>query len=398
MKVMLDPAAPDHWKFRKLAELLYAKQKVAKSCALAAAFGHVNALWCRTMTRTDEGRLVKWTADMVATAALWSGNPKKFVHALLKVGFLDMDPDGRTYVVHDWHEHQGDIIAERIYERDRKREQRRRAAEKRRQEAEEAARKALEAGQLELEPSKAPEGSTAGGRRASTGDSPGKRGDSPGFHRVSDGTKPQIPASSTGGHGLTHAVPRDKRDGPAVPFPSPSPTLPKREEERPPRDISGTEQEPKGGQAPDPQGSDGAGSGSRSTSPPSEAPARTGEKLESEELAITLAAFQRFKMPGPEAKQSALEDLRRQGVSHQWLRAAARANPRSDFFAIMKALRNGRTVQPAEPASKKPTGPPCPRCKGIGNVEADEFLPGEDQKRWGKCPACKGTGVQAVAT
>ncbi|HKS16370.1 MAG TPA: hypothetical protein VJU16_03605, partial [Planctomycetota bacterium] len=175
MKVMVDPKSPDHWKFRKLGDFLYGKSKVAKSCAIAAAFGHVNALWCRAMHLADDGRLVNWDDATVAERCHFGGDPKRFVAGLINAGFLEVDRDG-TYVVHDWHEHQGDKLAERIYERDKKRRQREERRAEARRKAEDEARKAQEG----LEDHRESAGSSPGVRREFTGSSPGVGREKPG--------------------------------------------------------------------------------------------------------------------------------------------------------------------------------------------------------------------------
>jgi hypothetical protein len=74
-----------------------------------------------------------------------------------------------------------------------------------------------------------------------------------------------------------------------------------------------------------------------------------------DELIATLKAFASWEVPGEEAKKKAIRDLVRQGVSHQKIRAAAKQNPSSDFFAVYDRLKNGKADHPFIPSS--PTTP-----------------------------------------
>lgn len=121
MKLMIDPNSPDHWKFVKLARLLYSGYKLPEECAIAAAYGHVAILWCRVVSRAETGDVRKVPGESLAIWGKWPGDWRKFAGALLKVGLLDKHPDG-GYLVHDWLEHQGDIIARRERDRERKRQ------------------------------------------------------------------------------------------------------------------------------------------------------------------------------------------------------------------------------------------------------------------------------------
>lgn len=154
MKVMLDPAGPDHWKVIKLGKLLYGSRKGFNPYSNVLAWGHLTTLWCRVMARWESGTIhVSSPANagellpdaghlpgtgrmtsanrraigrrLLSEAAGWPGDERKFVEALLKLNLAHEQEDG-TYVVHDWLEHQGDIIAQREYERVRKKNQRNR--------------------------------------------------------------------------------------------------------------------------------------------------------------------------------------------------------------------------------------------------------------------------------
>lgn len=129
MKVMVDPAFPDHRKVRALGRAL----KIHPMQAL----GHVVALWCRVMKEAPLGNIRTWNEDDIADAAKWEGDPKKLVAALRSKDVLFLD----RYQVHDWIEEQGEIVAKR--ENWRKEKAIQRIREKEKKEAEEAAKKTV---------------------------------------------------------------------------------------------------------------------------------------------------------------------------------------------------------------------------------------------------------------
>lgn len=114
MKVMIDPALPDHRKIRALARSL----KIHPMQAL----GHVIALWCRVMKESPLGVIRGWSNDDISDACKWTGDAARLVSALrLKsIRFIE-----RTEI-HDWIEEQGDKVAEREASRKRKAEERER--------------------------------------------------------------------------------------------------------------------------------------------------------------------------------------------------------------------------------------------------------------------------------
>lgn len=121
-----------------------------------------------------------------------------------------------------------------------------------------------------------------------------------------------------------------------------------------------------------------------STAPPSKSPEIAGEDAE---VRLSVDAFDAFLVPGRPAKENAVRDLRRQGVSHERIRASARANAKAaDFFAVFDQLRNGRAVEPALPTSAKPQGPKCATCDGVGQV----YVSGDTVTN---CKDCRGSGV-----
>jgi hypothetical protein len=116
MKVMIDPAFPDHRKLWALAEALKISEPLAA--------GHVLFLWCRVMLQSPLGDISGWTEADIARAAGWKGNRKFFCSALSKVGFLEKGE------IHAWIEHQGNVIEKREQWRDRWKKKRERDSRK----------------------------------------------------------------------------------------------------------------------------------------------------------------------------------------------------------------------------------------------------------------------------
>lgn len=112
---MLDPSVPEHPKVIALA----ARLKITEATAL----GHVVTLWCHAMRLAEAGILTGWTKETISRHAGYTGDSRRLVKTLLSVGFIERLKDG-TFKLHDWLDHQGDMIAKRVYERDKKRRQR----------------------------------------------------------------------------------------------------------------------------------------------------------------------------------------------------------------------------------------------------------------------------------
>lgn len=114
-------------------------------------------------------------------------------------------------------------------------------------------------------------------------------------------------------------------------------------------------------------------------------------KLRDEELKITIAAFDFCGIPGPHGKKRAILDLLRQGVAHERIRAAATANPTSDFYVIVKLLRNGKAKPPfvsSPPRVDRPALPPrdeVQRLQDEARAAADKKLmelPADEISAW----------------
>jgi len=88
----------------------------------AAMVGHLHYLWWWALTYAETGNLSDLSAEEIAMAAEWEGEPEAFVETLVAVGFLDQTDDG--LVLHDWDDYAGRLIERRAAERERSRQRR----------------------------------------------------------------------------------------------------------------------------------------------------------------------------------------------------------------------------------------------------------------------------------
>jgi hypothetical protein len=100
-----------HPKTRRLCRLL--------GVDLPAAVGHLHLFWHWVLEFAEDGSLAGFTAEDIADAAYWEGNPQQFVEALIAAGFLD--DRGGYLAVHDWLDYAGRLL----HDRQRKRSARR---------------------------------------------------------------------------------------------------------------------------------------------------------------------------------------------------------------------------------------------------------------------------------
>jgi len=80
--------------------------------------------WCDTMLQAELGVLQGYTEGEVTLAFGYKGNPTRFIDAMTDAGFLEKKDD--AFIIHEWPEHQGDILDKRAQWRERKRNQRER--------------------------------------------------------------------------------------------------------------------------------------------------------------------------------------------------------------------------------------------------------------------------------
>lgn len=76
----------------------------ALGCGMAAAVGHLEALWHFTAKYALPGDIGRFDDATIAKKALWEGKPDEFVDALVRCGWLDRDSACRL-LVHDWEDH-----------------------------------------------------------------------------------------------------------------------------------------------------------------------------------------------------------------------------------------------------------------------------------------------------
>src|SRR5579872_3628671 len=109
---MINTGLPRHPKLFALAS--------AAHVGWPAALGHLVALWCDVMVQREGGVLEGWARGDLERVAGWKGKRGVFVAALEQTGWIETLEDGHLKV-HDWEEHQGNIIEDRRLEAKRKR-------------------------------------------------------------------------------------------------------------------------------------------------------------------------------------------------------------------------------------------------------------------------------------
>jgi len=100
-----------HPKTRKLARIL--------NVSLPTAVGYLHYLWWWAMDYAQDGDLSRFEPEDIADAALWEGEAKSFIDALIKAGFLDLDKDNNLLIIHDWDEYAGRLIEKKKANRER---------------------------------------------------------------------------------------------------------------------------------------------------------------------------------------------------------------------------------------------------------------------------------------
>lgn len=80
---------------------------------LSVAIGAMEQLWQWCAKYTPAGDVGRYSDARIAQAAGWSGDATAFVQALVRVGWLDADPEHRL-LIHDWSEHCEDSVHARL--------------------------------------------------------------------------------------------------------------------------------------------------------------------------------------------------------------------------------------------------------------------------------------------
>lgn len=102
-----------HPKTARLARLL--------SISLPTAIGHLHCFWWWAMDYAQDGSLAAHDEIDIATAAMWDGDEREFFDAMVRAGFIDLEPPQ----IHDWPEYAGRLIERRKADAERKRAGRR---------------------------------------------------------------------------------------------------------------------------------------------------------------------------------------------------------------------------------------------------------------------------------
>lgn len=97
-----------HWKTKRLARSL--------GICRAQAIGHLHALWHWAVDYAPDGDTSRHPPDVIADAALWEGDPYRFVEAMIDSEFFDPPGD-----IHDWFEGAGKLVLARRKDAERKR-------------------------------------------------------------------------------------------------------------------------------------------------------------------------------------------------------------------------------------------------------------------------------------
>lgn len=92
-----------HPKTLRLARLLHT--------STPAAIGHLHLLWWWCLEYADDGDVTTFEPDELAFAAMWDGDAREFVTALVRTGFVDLVDDEMH--VHDWAEYAGKMAGRR---------------------------------------------------------------------------------------------------------------------------------------------------------------------------------------------------------------------------------------------------------------------------------------------
>lgn len=85
-------------------------------CSVPAALGHLHLLWWWATDYAPDGDLSAFTAEDIADALLWEGDPQTLIEGLQEARFLD---DGLQ--IHDWDDYAGRLIDKREANRERMR-------------------------------------------------------------------------------------------------------------------------------------------------------------------------------------------------------------------------------------------------------------------------------------
>ncbi|MDP9378756.1 MAG: hypothetical protein M3Q29_01150 [Chloroflexota bacterium] len=94
--------------------------------SIPTVMGHLHLMWHWALDYAQDGDLTAFQPADIADAAMWEGDPDRFVNALKdcgigqSAGFLEDTEDGQL-VIHDWYDYAGKLIEKRKADAARKR-------------------------------------------------------------------------------------------------------------------------------------------------------------------------------------------------------------------------------------------------------------------------------------
>ena len=91
---------------------------------MPTAIGHLHCLWYWALDYAQDGDLSGYDEIDIAGGALWEGDDREFIEALVKAGFVDIEPPR----IHDWMDYAGLLIEKRKADAERKRAARERTS------------------------------------------------------------------------------------------------------------------------------------------------------------------------------------------------------------------------------------------------------------------------------
>ena len=76
------------------------------------AAGILECLWCFAAQHTPDGRIGRYPAEVITALIGHTGDPAELFNALVECRWLDADPGG--WLLHDWREHCGNGVHQRL--------------------------------------------------------------------------------------------------------------------------------------------------------------------------------------------------------------------------------------------------------------------------------------------
>lgn len=123
--IELHQQLPSHPKTRRLTRAL----GLAVPQDIPQTVGHLCMFWLWCVDYAVDGSLERMSAQDIADAAGWMGDPDLFMDAMRQAEFIDTDENGADFV-HDWDDYIGRLLAFREKERKRNADKQRRHRER----------------------------------------------------------------------------------------------------------------------------------------------------------------------------------------------------------------------------------------------------------------------------